>query len=92
MNEPIKVGDLVAVVHQCCDTDSELGEIFSVTRMRGPLLMTCSHCKWSAVTVGAIGGHASNLPWFGGVPVHWLKRIPPLDELDDVKREEEITA
>lgn len=24
--------------------------------------------------------------------VKWLKRIPPLGELDDVKREDEVTA
>lgn len=26
------------------------------------------------------------------IPVSWLKRIPPIEELDDVTRDEEITA
>lgn len=44
----------------------------------------------SELTAANLSGlHTSN---DAGIPLGWLKRIPPPAELDDVKHDEEITA
>ena len=92
MSEPIKVGDLVMVVRgrYCCghETGHE-GSIFTVTRFYtpNPRFEKCKFCDRPDVEMGAYG-----LPQRMSIDVYRLKRIPPLSELDDVKRDEEITA
>lgn len=87
----IKVGDLVQIVKPlpCCGGVASLGQIFAVAEVngdeRGLRCTVCGH--WTAHSVDARDAR-DNL-W---VPLSRLKRIPPLDELDDVKRDVEITA
>jgi hypothetical protein len=88
MDKPISVGDLVVVVRWapcgCC-----LGLIGKVSRILAPralkLCLQCNH-EWPLGTLApaVVGDY--------GVPVAWLKRIPPLDELESEKHDEEITA
>lgn len=85
MSEPIKVGDLVMVVkwpHE--HRQKYLGHIFPVQSIAA--YVSCSQCGqlWVEPT--------AETPTHRGVPISWLKKIPPLSELDDVKRDEEITA
>lgn len=87
----IKAGDLIVVIHQCCDYESQLGEIFIVGRLNGPIYLACPMCKWEGRTVGLVRVEGSS-PGCGGTPLEWVKRIPPLEELDDVKRDETIEA
>lgn len=90
MSEPIKVGDLVMVVRLCCvkymDGD---GPIFTVAKIhdigRGSI---CTHCKSDLPDTA----RAASVAAFVGVPLPWLKRIPPLSELGDVEHKEELPA
>ena len=88
MTEPIKVGDLVVVgPPRCCgSTTTEDGIIFHVTGLFENDDSNCVFCQSRRSGFLAVG-------WRGGyVRANRLKRIPPLSELDDVKRDEEITA
>lgn len=95
MSEPIKPGDLVQVVapSMCpaAPLNAGLGYTYTVDETY-PSSMTgraCGYCggeKHFPNAMGATDGHGA---WY---PFYRLKRIPPLDELDDVKQDEEITA
>jgi hypothetical protein len=91
MDKPISVGDLVMVMRQSaciCPNESKIiGHVFTVTNLRviGGLCQACGRPLAIAnVAIGHSGG--------GDVEVSRLKRIPPLEELDDVKKDEEITV
>jgi hypothetical protein len=90
MSEPIKVGDLVQVVrpHPCpCATeDKTMGIIFTVADIKhgGSICGGCGRDLPIVPIAIRSGRH--------GVAAHRLKRIPPLEELRDVKRDEVITA
>lgn len=86
MSGAIKAGDLVIVVATHCD-ESILGRIVPVDSVGAYPNCWCTHCN-SHVS-GPIA--MLNGQWWG-VPTRWLKRIPPLEELEDVKQDEEITA
>ena len=88
MSEPIKVGDLVVVVrgHSC-----DLGLTFTVTDIHSTWegMWSCSKCTehwYRPESMAATTGEWSS------VELSNLKRIPPLEELGDVKQDEEITA
>jgi hypothetical protein len=88
VSEPIKVGDLVVVVKACCDMmvkHKNFGRVFTVTGFNTGRLK-CHHCAFRVpnATWAEFGLYEAYLPW--------LKRIPPLSELDDVKNTEELTA
>jgi hypothetical protein len=96
MSEPIKVGDLVMIVrgHECA------------VRLKGGIPYTvtaivpqvgggwyCNACNTKDHAPHDLFGAALWHTGHGnGMPLSWLKRIPPLSELDDVKNDEEITA
>jgi hypothetical protein len=83
----IKVGDLVVVNRptECCRNPYALGFTFVV---RDVVVHTgrCHHCKTRETKIVA-GGHP-----LCDFNVSRLKRIPPLDELETTKHDEEITA
>lgn len=90
MNE-IKAGDLVQVVRCCCVAYVDMTATFVVTRLNRPSLRDhCGTCK--TVLPDEPFAMATDNAGEGGIPVSWLKRIPPLGELDDVRHDEEITA
>jgi hypothetical protein len=87
-DKPISVGDLVVVVrgHVC-----DLGETFIVTRID----------RWSGGWVCTKCGEESDDDYVGAspstdpmdrhcVPLPWLKRIPPLSELEGERTQEEM--
>lgn len=93
MSEPIKVGDLVMVIreHRCA---ARVGHIYLVTLISGRGFV-CPRCHEQSPT----GLHADiDAPNYFGtsapvcLPVTWLKRIPPLSELEDEKNIEEMTV
>ncbi len=88
MSEPIKVGDLVIVIHICCDgVNTPLGKITTIAEIRHNVTC-CDKCGQRNDTT-----HAASIQNFqNGLPLSWLKRIPPLAELEGEKRDEEITA
>lgn len=88
MDKPISVGDLVVFVRSCCDGFRDGVTIFRVTHiMPTRSAPRCSRCYGPL----PVDRYAADAP-HGGAPLQWLKRIPPLDELESEKREEEIPA
>ena len=90
MAEPIKVGDLVMVVRAHCGTAKALGRVFTapepIKSWTGMFECGVCHSVWPCnenLYALSKGRH---------VPQSWLKRIPPLSELEGEKRDEEITA
>lgn len=86
MSEPIKVGDLVMVVRDCCG--KYLGEIFTAQDLPSRADHAfCDFCKLdhSAPFFANYGGSHR-----GARPLPWLKRIPPLSELEGVLAQGEI--
>lgn len=89
MDKPIDIGDLVMFVKSCCDGFRDGVSIFKVQHIKPSRPAGfCTHC----LTPLPMDRYAADDARYGGAPVSWLKRIPPLGELGDVKRDEEITA
>lgn len=85
-DKPVSVGDLVAVVHECCQQIGLLGRIRQVTKIQvSPT--RCPYCGDYDAGVHVLSATSNN-----GVPIHWVKRIPPPDELGIVDEHEELTA
>ena len=88
MSELIKEGDLVMYRYSCCLGYRDGVEIFQVGDIRdwGYPHVICHSCK-SEVPTGASAsrGHGEY-----GAPLQWLKRIPPLSELEGEKTKEDI--
>ena len=89
MSKPIRVGDLVAIVRwPCCG--SRLGHVDTVVSIEPESLLggRCVDCH----TLFTGYGTYIRLTQDRGAQLPWLKRIPPLEELDSEKQKEEITA
>ena len=89
-DKPISVGDLVMVVrgHQCY-----AGYTFTIVRpndgtFSGILCPVCDKYVWDSGPQAYLKGKEAP----GNLPIAWLKRIPPLDESEDVPTGEEIAA
>jgi hypothetical protein len=84
-DRPIQVGDLVQVVrgHEC-----DLGSTFRVGQIREPTLWgwICPKCSCidRSPELWADRGDEH------GAPLSWLKRIPPLDELEGERTQENL--
>jgi hypothetical protein len=88
MSEPIKAGDLVVVVRwPCCS--GEVGWIFSVKELRTSSDGWCLRC---GSKTGHTGAQLKASDGLGLVPVAWLKRIPPLSELEGERQDEALVA
>lgn len=91
MSDPIKAGDLVMVVKCHCElTAGALGTVFVVTKVKTVRV----HCHCGAVLVDTPAAYNGQMNYGlpAAEPLHYLKRIPPIEELDDVKQDEELTA
>jgi len=83
---PIQVGDLVQVVRwPCCGR--YLGNIFKVEEISSSDSALCFEC---GARSGPSGFYAAPEKYNRGAPVSWLKRIPPLEELEGQRTEEGI--
>lgn len=84
--EPIKSNDLVVVYKPCkyCGDDHDMGHIFKVKNivsMENASLTCCGE----VVTDDFAMGHSSGFDY-----ILWcLKKIPPLDDTDDIKETED---
>jgi hypothetical protein len=89
MDKPISVGDLVMVVRDCCG--QYLGLTFRVEKVWTPSQgVICTECR---VDFGSISVAETGMPKgipAGRLPLSWLKRIPPLSELEGEKTQEDI--
>ena len=92
MNERIQAGDLAQVIrgHAC-----DFGRIFKIARIETEAISewTCLACKlpWQSFK-DAWGVEADDTNGSTGYPLSWLKRIPPLDELERTQIVNEVTA
>lgn len=80
MSDPIKVNDLVYMVRDCPCSPScacKQGHTFMVIRVT----------EYPGV---GMGWYAAGHPSGKELRFEYLKRIPPLKELDDVKRDEKL--
>lgn len=88
MSEPIKVGDLVMVVRWggCCN--GRIGQIFQVARTGSwDLHGKCSLCGANSIITESFEyAEAANATQ--RAPFQWLKRIPPMSQLEHFRTEE----
>lgn len=90
MSKPIQVGDLVRVIraHDCKPTRG-YGVIFTVERIAPARRFECIHCLGTIKDGRPLAyGIISRGP--GWHPLEWLRRIPPLDELEGERTEEDL--
>lgn len=85
--KPIAVGDLVQVVRGC---GCYGGIPFKVGKIDGPWKFYCAICKQKTTGMlaekdGCVAGSLCVQP------VSYLRRIPPLDELESVQTDEKVT-
>jgi hypothetical protein len=92
-DERISVGDLVQIVRWggCCD--GRIGQIFQVAKIgHYELGGYCAVC-WTASVIPPGIPFRYALATSGstkGTPMQWLKRIPPLSELEGQRTEEDL--
>jgi threonine dehydrogenase-like Zn-dependent dehydrogenase len=90
MSEPLKVGDLVVVVaHAGCGHVDYRGYVKRVQSLHHGLVLYCHHCQHE---VGRVPFAEFVDEYPANLPIAWLKRIPPLDELERDQIVEELTA
>lgn len=87
----IKAGDLVVVMRSCCQaTAIAVGRLFRVRLIRDcrPLGIRCEHCgeTWRSQMAEA----EKSTEVLDHAPIPWLKRIPPLEELERDKLTEKL--
>ena len=87
MNE-IKVGDLVMQIHDCCETRGGIGIPGVVDRI-WESRMRCPCCMQERFTTVA---HLDCDPPNQVADISWLRRIPPLSELESTEHKEEQPA
>jgi hypothetical protein len=87
MSEQIKVGDLVVVVRwpHSCQGNKFLGSVFRIGALSSSV--QCPRCGEIFKTPVAHPEEKSR-----AIPLAWLKRIPPLSELETEKTNEPATA
>ena len=92
-DKPISVGDLVIQVRPI-PCACHIGSVFKVEMMEpSPSgYIKCPSCDVCATTGIDAYGKFGKIYGCGWLPVDSLKRIPPLDELEGEKRDEEISA
>jgi hypothetical protein len=75
----IKSGDIVMVIRDCCG--HWVGKVFTA----GEDLFGegyCEHCNYSKIERSVKNPEWSEIGQIFALPAKWLKRIPPLDELE----------
>jgi hypothetical protein len=90
MDKPISVGDLVMVLRSCdCKPERGYGTIFTVEAIEAAYRFECIRCDRIIRDGRPLAfGRISKGP--GYHPVAWLRRIPPLEELEGEKTQEKI--
>ena len=89
MSEPIQVGDLVAVIVSC--HPPAFGSFFVVGGFEHGSVSNCIFCgKEHLGPFARAEDHFGPERQFFTAPLSWLKRIPPLAELEGQRTEETI--
>jgi hypothetical protein len=87
-DKPISVGDLAVVLKTHCDSNPNLGRIVTVDSIVTHWIR-CIQCRKNSVFEGRIAIYCVRGERFGS-PLPWLKRIPPLDELENIDVEDKL--
>ena len=88
-DKPIGVGDLVVVVrHHDCDPSRGVGTIFTVEGIERAVNWHCM-CRF-ILCDGTLLARGLRKGKVGFHPILWLKRIPPLSELDGERTQEDM--
>jgi len=89
VSDPIKPGDLVIVIGNCCAKADYRGEIHVVKDVtsNGGGCLDCG-IQIPGDQAGLLCEHN---PWWG-LPLSWLRKIPPLSELESTHNEEKAPA
>lgn len=83
----IKVGDLVMVAYSCCnDGLGRVGTVRGFSKRPTYGVMRCNRCGNAFPKITKAADIGDGEEW----PLSWLKRIPPLSELE--KNKEELHA
>ena len=85
-DRPIQVGDLVFQFTACCarefDRSPYVGVPHTLTRI-APRVASCRFCGFEASGLAGYVGRP-------GIYLPWLKRIPPLSELEGQRTQEDM--
>lgn len=90
MSGPIKVGDLVIVLRDygCC---CHVGKIYPVLELRQwPSVPSSCYCGQTVQAPASLDAKLQGRKRAGWLPVIFLKRIPPLSELEGERTQEDI--
>lgn len=93
MSDPIKVGDLVYVYKDCCGL--YLGFVFTVYEiipLRKGDTISCTFCSYRREEAGLLLALPNYRRAFTFVPVEWLKKFRPLQELEGIETKEKVDA
>ena len=82
----IRVGYLVVVVRDCCGKN--IGAIRRVEAFEYNLVCHCQYCNKHYRQIHRAFFEGDEVP--SAMPVAWLKRIPPLEELEGEQSKEEL--
>jgi hypothetical protein len=90
VSKPISVGDLVVIVKAHCDDSARdwLGRFRTVSAIHSGSNSKCAYCDRHVNHGGLIACFTEGRHH----PIDYLKRIPPLSELEGEKHKEELTA
>jgi hypothetical protein len=90
----IKAGDMVIFMRACCsEGDPYLGMVYQVEAIEGRFpYVHCDGCSTKHVGRFARFKLSADAPFTAYIPPKWLKKIPPLVEVETAKHTEEITA
>ncbi len=82
-DRPIAVGDLVQVVRACCQNHHRLGFVSVVDLIDNSGSIHSKFDGGCGIRQSGQTAHLQSAGHFSGfVPASWLKRIPPLKELE----------
>ena len=87
----IRVGDVVVVVGSCCERlaaqEPRIGSVHTVEEIEDSFPCYCEHCGFEGVERNVYFVDSEY-----GAPLQWLKRIPPLAELQTWRQTDETTV
>lgn len=87
-NEPLKIGDIAYVYRGCihCGNIDDLGEIIKVHEIvEGHSIIECCDQEETSAVAFYDDGSIGKYLWC-------LRKIPPLEELNEIEANQEITA
>ena len=92
-DETIREGDLVVIVKpvQCCGSQDNLGQIFTVQRIFMSKQNRCRACGGISARNVLVAVQQETMPPLAR-SLYRLRRIPPLSELETTNTDSEVTA